>query len=129
MDYICQQWPFYDLGKGIQFEDGRFSTEDPGQREIIESNDKYMVFIWPVSPPLEKEEVNDQAGEGGLPAPQQDDREAARPGTEEQARSVPKGREESGVLQELEEIVRGSGIIGGKGKGVKSKSGGGSKRS
>jgi hypothetical protein len=121
MDYICQRWPFYDLGKGIKFVDGRFSTDDPGQIKIVESNDKYKVFIWPVSPPAEKEEVNDQAGEGGLPAPQQDDREAAWPSAEEREGSGPEGREEGGVLQELEEIVRGSGIIGGKGKAIQAK--------
>ena len=114
--YACTQWPFYDLGMGVKFEEGRFSTDDPGQQKIIESNDKFMVFIWPVSPPAEKEAVSDQAGEGGVPTPQQDDRETTWPCEVEPGRSVPEGRETCGVLQELEEIVLRSGITGGKSK-------------
>jgi hypothetical protein len=128
MDYICPNWPFYDIGKGVKFEDGRFSTEDPGQKEIIESNDKFMVFIWPVSPPAEREEVNDQAGEGGLPAPQCDDRETTWPSEEVLEGGLQQGRETCGVLQELEELVRGSGIIGGEGGSKQPKARGKGKR-
>ena len=118
-EYACTHWPFYDLGKGIRFEDGRFATDDPGQQEIIESNDKYMVFVWPVSPPAEKEVVDDKACEGGIPTPQQDDREAPRPSEIEPDGSVRQGREESPVFQELEDIVRGSGIVAVKSAKVK----------
>jgi len=129
--YTCHQWPFYDLGKGVQFADGRFSTDDPGQQKIIESNDKYEVFIWPVSPPAEKievkeevvEMVHDKASEGGLSAPQQNDWEALGAGTQNQRRSGGEGREASPVLQELEELVRGSGIIGVEGKAGLGKAG------
>jgi hypothetical protein len=116
MDYYCLQWPFYDLGKGIKFEDGRFSTDDPGQIEIIEANDKFKVFIWPGSPPVAVEEVeaNDKASEGGIPTPQHIDGEASGACEEIREGSVQQGREEGSVFQELEELVRGSGIIGGK---------------
>jgi hypothetical protein len=111
-EYACTQWPFYDLGKGIKFEDGRFATADPGQQEIIELNDKYMVFIWPVSPSAKEEVPVDKAGEGGVPTPQQDDREAVGTCEVEPGSGLREGRETSNVLQELENIVLGSGIIG-----------------
>lgn len=110
MDYICPTWPFYDLGKGVKFEDGRFSTGDPDQISFIESNDKYKVFIWPVSLPAVKEEAHDKASERRVSAPQQDKRKATRPSKKVKERSVVKGRKPRGVLQELEDIVRKSGI-------------------
>ena len=94
-EYFCHRWPFYSIGKDIKFENGRFKTDDPGQIETIESNDKYMVFVWPVALPAVKEEVVVQVEE--MPAVVEEDEER------------PTGP--CAPLSDLEELVLKSGIV------------------
>ena len=116
-EYACPRYPGYSIGRSIQFVNGRLKVEDPKLIRQIESNDWYRVFIWPADG---RDYNDDQASEGGIPTPQQEDGKAAGSGEVEPGIGVPEGREESPVLSELEELVRGSGIVGGKGKKVKS---------
>ena len=123
-EYICPRFPYYKIGNTAKFENGWFRTEDPEAIKAVESNSWYRVFIWPADgadavgkngkvtiPKKKKAKANGKESKGGLPASLPLDGEAARPGPQEQESGNGTGRKESPVLQELEELVRGSGIV------------------
>jgi hypothetical protein len=145
-EYICPRWPEYSLSGKVKFVGGWFRTDELALQELIESNDQFGVRIWDASGEAHhgketisapetsgeteagssgetlRREVSDdgQSGEGGFPTLQQD------PAGSPAGASAPlgggrdaEGRETGHVFQELEEIVRGSGIIGSEGGEVK----------
>ncbi len=113
-EYICPRYPGYSIGRHIKFEEGWYRVEDPELIRQIESNDWYRVFIWPADG---KDFGDDKESEGRIPAKEQIET-GAQPGAGEGNSGSGEGfgREESPVLSELEELVRGSGIVGRKGK-------------
>lgn len=118
-EYICHRWPEYRIGNKVKFSGGWFKTSDPEAMKVIESNDWYGVFIFPADGKgLEKKgskekKASDKEGGGGLSASLEDNGETARPGAEELQGCSKQGRETGSVFQELEELVRGSGIASG----------------
>ncbi len=136
--YICPRWPEYSLSGKIKFEGGWFKTEDSALQELIESNDMWEVYIWDAtgeshvrktettpeagtdSEALREEVSNDgQEGGEGLPAVLEDrPKPAPRPRKGNGKRSDPKGRAPSDVFQELESVVRGSGLFSGQGGAI-----------
>lgn len=113
-EYVCPRYPGYSIGRYIQFDNGRLKIEDLELIRQIESNDWYRVFIWPADG---KDYNDDKASEGGFPPLQHiETRPSAGAGEGDGGGSEEQGREEGHVFQELEEIVRGSGIVSGKGR-------------
>jgi hypothetical protein len=43
--YVCNRWPFFEIGPRVKFKRGLFVTSDPELQKLIESNDAYGVQI------------------------------------------------------------------------------------
>lgn len=42
--YTCERWPFLRLG-AIQFQDGKYTTEDTDEQHVIENSEAYGVQV------------------------------------------------------------------------------------
>ena len=145
-EYFCHQWPEYSISGKVRFVNGWFRTDDPDLIAIVRSNDMFGVYIWDASGEDHVKETKTEAGadsealrevshddqergEGIPPLQQESTGQTSRAGAVIPGGSNQQGRETGHVFQELEEVVRGSGIIGGKGRKEQPRSGEGSKGS
>ena len=54
--YVCNKYPFMSIRNVVKFEGGLFETEDAEAQALVESNDLWMIHIWPKDgPPVEEE--------------------------------------------------------------------------
>lgn len=105
--YVCNRYPNFAMSGGIKFSRGVFVTSDPVQKETIESNDWFGVFIFDGG-----EVEDDQEGKGRVPPVQPvETGKGARSSKVERGGSEEQGRKTSSIFQETEEIVKASGIL------------------
>lgn len=43
--YVCERWPFLMI-RSVQFQDGRYTTEDEEEQTIIEDSEDYGIHIF-----------------------------------------------------------------------------------
>jgi hypothetical protein len=134
-EYICPRWPEYGIGMHVKFVDGWFRTDNPELQALVESNDMYGIRIWNAAgegyyadqrPEEEAETVGEggegqapeegqvggEEGEGGLPASQPEGpHKGAGASKVKPGRGDGEGRKASPALSEIEELVKGSGIL------------------
>ena len=129
--YICPRWPDYAIGMRVKFVDGWFITDNPELQALVEGNDMYQIRIWNAegeANAIQEEaqtlgeggegqapqgQVSDQVGKGGLPASQPEGpHKGAGASKVKPGRGDGEGREARSALSEVEELVKGSGILG-----------------
>lgn len=65
--YLCEQWPFLSV-QHLQFQDGRFTTDNPADQAIIEGLDYYGVQVTleePERPPAPAKKAPARQGRTG----------------------------------------------------------------